>query len=87
MVSLLLYVDIYIFFFFICVGSETLLISSFHSFSSSYDGHEEDGGFDGHGETASIRVNGGDNPSKDAKTIPRQIPTWLSVSTPDEFVV
>lgn len=65
----------------------------FHSFSSSYDGHEEDGGFDGHGETASdgntasVRVNGGDNPSKDAKTPPRQIPTWLSVSTPDEFVV
>lgn len=59
---------------------------------SSYDGHEEDGGFDGHGETASdgntasVRVNGGDNPSKDAKTPSRQIPTWLSVSTPDEFV-
>lgn len=59
---------------------------------SSYDGHEEDGGFDGHGETASdgntvsVRVNGGDNPSKDAKTASRQIPTWLSVSTPDEFV-
>lgn len=62
------------------------------SFSSSYDGHEEDGGFDGHGETASNgytasgRVNGGDN-SKDAKTISRQIPIWLSASTPDEFVV
>lgn len=59
---------------------------------SSYDGHEEDSGFDGHGETASdgntasVRVNGGDNPSKDAKTPSRQIPTWLSVSTPDEFV-
>ncbi|WOH02455.1 hypothetical protein DCAR_0521844 [Daucus carota subsp. sativus] len=58
---------------------------------SSYDGHEEDGGFDGHGETASNgytasgRVNGGDN-SKDAKTISRQIPIWLSASTPDEFV-
>lgn len=51
---------------------------------SSYDGHDEDGTLDGHDEegyTPSIRTNGGD-----VKILTRQIPTWLSDSTPDEFV-
>ena len=62
-------------------------------FSSSFDGHDEDGALgtldeaisDGH--TAIIRVNGGDSTLKDVKVVARQIPAWLSYSTPDEFVV
>lgn len=53
---------------------------------SSYDGHDEDVAFDTHDEeSASLRVNGGDGIPKDLK-ISRQIPSWLSNSTPDEFV-
>lgn len=37
--------------------------------------------------SAAIRVNGGDNTPKDVKIVSRQTPTWLSYSTPDEFVV
>lgn len=51
-------------------------------FSSSYDGHDEDGSFDTHDE-----ANGGDGTLKDVKVASRQIPAWLSYSTPDEFVV
>ncbi|GFZ14697.1 subunit of exocyst complex 8 [Actinidia rufa] len=59
---------------------------------SSFDGHDEDGApgtldeaiSDGH--TAIIRVNGGDSTLKDVKVVARQIPAWLSYSTPDEFV-
>ncbi|XP_028072262.1 exocyst complex component SEC8-like [Camellia sinensis] len=56
---------------------------------SSFDGHDEDGAMEIHdeaaldGHTAPIRVNGGD---KDVKIVSRQISTWLSDSTPDEFV-
>ncbi|KAM7532360.1 hypothetical protein LguiB_035770 [Lonicera macranthoides] len=48
---------------------------------SSYDGHDEDGAFDTHDE-----ANGGDGTLKDVKVASRQIPAWLSYSTPDEFV-
>ncbi|KAI8008499.1 Exocyst complex component SEC8 [Camellia lanceoleosa] len=56
---------------------------------SSFDGHDEDGAMEIHdeaaldGHTAPIRVNSGD---KDVKIVSRQISTWLSDSTPDEFV-
>ncbi|KAK2995859.1 hypothetical protein RJ640_015819 [Escallonia rubra] len=59
---------------------------------SSYDGHDEDGALDMHDEAtldgyaASVRVNGGDSNLKDVKILSRLIPTWLSFSTPDEFV-
>jgi exocyst complex component 4 len=48
---------------------------------SSYDGHDDDGAYDTHDES-----NGGDGSSKDGKVASRQIPLWLSYSTPDEFV-
>ncbi|KAE9445827.1 hypothetical protein C3L33_22276, partial [Rhododendron williamsianum] len=60
--------------------------------SSSFDGRDEDGAMEIHDEatldehTAAIRVNGGDNTLKDVKIVSRQTPTWLSYSTPDEFV-
>ncbi|XAR52331.1 hypothetical protein NMG60_11020331 [Bertholletia excelsa] len=60
--------------------------------SSSFDGQDEDGTLAMHDEatldgyTASARVNGGDSTLKDVKIVSRQIPTWLSHSTPDEFV-
>ncbi|XP_058204586.1 exocyst complex component SEC8 [Rhododendron vialii] len=60
--------------------------------SSSFDGRDEDGAMEIHDEatldehTAAIRVNGGDNTPKDVKIVSRQTPTWLSYSTPDEFV-
>ncbi|KAK3015768.1 hypothetical protein RJ639_007496 [Escallonia herrerae] len=59
---------------------------------SSYDGHDDDGALDMHDEAtldgyaASVRVNGGDSNSKDVKIVSHLIPTWLSFSTPDEFV-
>ncbi|GFZ11226.1 subunit of exocyst complex 8 [Actinidia rufa] len=59
---------------------------------SSFDGHDEDGTPETHdggmsdGHTAVIRVNGGDSTLKDVKVVARQIPAWLSYSTPDEFV-
>ncbi|XP_012834771.1 PREDICTED: exocyst complex component SEC8 [Erythranthe guttata] len=59
---------------------------------SSFDGQTEDGTMDMHddapsnGHTPSMRANGGDNGARDAKTLSRQIPMWLSDSTPDEFV-
>ncbi|KAH7835066.1 hypothetical protein Vadar_022580 [Vaccinium darrowii] len=60
--------------------------------SSSFDGRDEDGALEIHDEatldehTAAIRVNGGDSTPKDVKIVSPQIPTWLSCSTPDEFV-
>ncbi|KAH8497340.1 hypothetical protein H0E87_019858 [Populus deltoides] len=57
---------------------------------SSFDGHDEDlditdeATSDGH--TASMRTNGGDGNMKDIKIGSRQIPSWLSNSTPDEFI-
>lgn len=61
--------------------------------SSSFDGQTEDGTMDMHddatsnGYTPSMRANGGDSSARDAKSLSRQIPMWLSDSTPDEFVV
>ena len=55
--------------------------------SSSFDGHDEEGALELHDEATSdglataIRVNG------DIKIFHRQIPTWLSYATPDEFLV
>lgn len=63
------------------------------AFSSSFDGHDEEGASELHDEVASdghatsLRVNGNEGYSKDIKTVPRQMPTWLSNSTPDEFLV
>ncbi|XP_041998937.1 exocyst complex component SEC8-like [Salvia splendens] len=54
---------------------------------SSFDGHNEDGTLDMHddaapnGYTPTMKANGGD-----ARMFSRQIPVWLSDSTPDEFV-
>ncbi|KAK6929163.1 Exocyst complex component Sec8, N-terminal [Dillenia turbinata] len=52
--------------------------------SSSFDGHDDDAEFhdevNSDGYTASMRANG------DAKPISRQVPTWLSSATPDEFL-
>ncbi|KAF5742559.1 exocyst complex component SEC8 [Tripterygium wilfordii] len=59
---------------------------------SSFDGHDDDGSLEIHdeatldGHAASIRVNSGDGNMKDVKIVPRQIPTWLVNSTPDEFL-
>ncbi|KAF3434014.1 hypothetical protein FNV43_RR25117 [Rhamnella rubrinervis] len=56
---------------------------------SSFDGHDEDGASEPHdedGHMASVRVNGGDGNTKDLKLVPRQMPPWLSYSTPDEFL-
>ncbi|XP_059644813.1 exocyst complex component SEC8 isoform X3 [Cornus florida] len=52
---------------------------------SSFDGHDEEGAFElqddatSDGHTTSVT-------QKDAKIVSRQIPSWLSYSTPDEFV-
>ncbi|XP_059644812.1 exocyst complex component SEC8 isoform X2 [Cornus florida] len=54
-------------------------------YSSSFDGHDEEGAFElqddatSDGHTTSVT-------QKDAKIVSRQIPSWLSYSTPDEFV-
>uniref|UniRef100_A0A2P2LW47 Exocyst complex component Sec8 n=1 Tax=Rhizophora mucronata TaxID=61149 RepID=A0A2P2LW47_RHIMU len=59
---------------------------------SSFDGHDEDAFLDQHDEAtseehvASIMANGGDGNMKDIKIVHCQIATWLSNSTPDEFV-
>ncbi|KAK1263415.1 putative exocyst complex component 4 [Acorus gramineus] len=58
----------------------------------SFDGHDDEstlealdgGGSDGN--FPSMKVNGGDGFMKDIKTTSRQIPSWLSYSTPDEFL-
>ncbi|KAL5560571.1 hypothetical protein UlMin_036782 [Ulmus minor] len=51
---------------------------------SSFDGHDEDGALDAHDE---VRVNGGEGYSKEVKIVPRQMPTWLLYSTPNEFLI
>ncbi|KAL4621529.1 hypothetical protein ACB092_06G234900 [Castanea dentata] len=59
---------------------------------SSFDGHDEEGALElpddatSDGHMASIRVNGGDGIPKDFKMVSRQMPIWLSNSTPDEFL-
>lgn len=59
---------------------------------SSFDGHDEEGALELHddatldGHMASIRINGSDGNLKDVKSVSRQMPTWLSNSTPDEFL-
>ncbi|XP_022890081.1 exocyst complex component SEC8-like isoform X2 [Olea europaea var. sylvestris] len=60
-------------------------------YSSSFDGHDEDGATDVQDDATSdgyttMQVNGGDTVPRDGKIVSRQIPTWLSDSTPDEFV-
>lgn len=62
------------------------------SCSSSFDGHDEDGATDVQDDATSdgytmMQVNGGDTVPRDGKIVSRQIPMWLSDSTPDEFVV
>lgn len=56
---------------------------------SSFDGHDEtysneEGTLDGN--MTGTRTNGSDVP-KDSNNALRQMPTWLSNSTPDEFLV
>ncbi|KAE8709717.1 Exocyst complex component SEC8 [Hibiscus syriacus] len=62
-------------------GSQGLVDGSYRPGSidggSSNDGHDEDGYLEPHD-------NFGD--AKDSKVISHQIPPWLSISTPDEFV-
>eukprot|EP00257_Ricinus_communis_P003816 XP_002516393.2 exocyst complex component SEC8 [Ricinus communis] len=59
---------------------------------SSFDGHDEEGNLDMHdeanldGQAATMRVIGGDGNAKDMKILARQLPSWLSNSTPDEFI-
>ncbi|CAN4114992.1 unnamed protein product [Withania somnifera] len=51
------------------------------------EGHDEDGEDTlSDGNPASLRINGTDGASKDVKIVSHQVPTWLSNSTPDEFV-
>ncbi|KAL5545052.1 hypothetical protein UlMin_008836 [Ulmus minor] len=57
--------------------------SSIDGGDSSFDGHDEDGALDAHDE---VRVNGGEGYSKEVKIVPRQMPTWLLYSTPNEFL-
>lgn len=62
-------------------------------FSSSFDGHDEEGALELHeevtsdGHTTLVRANGGEGYPKDVKTVSHQMPTWLLNSTPDEFLV
>lgn len=59
---------------------------------SSFDGRDEEGALElpddatSDGHMASTRVNGGDGIPKDVKIVSRQMPIWLSNSTPDEFL-
>lgn len=57
---------------------------------SSFDGQDDESAFElidgaaSDGFPSSLKVNGGDG---QLKTVPRQLPRWLSNSTPNEFVV
>ncbi|XP_057426199.1 exocyst complex component SEC8 [Lotus japonicus] len=57
----------------------------------SFDGHDDEGALDLNGEATldgnlgTMRINGSDVP-KDVNAALRQMPTWLSNSTPDEFL-
>ncbi|KAL5800324.1 hypothetical protein ACOSQ3_033415 [Xanthoceras sorbifolium] len=57
---------------------------------SSFDGHDEEGSLEPHNEATSdghvAVINGGDGSLKDIKMLSHEIPSWLSKSTPDEFV-
>lgn len=68
----------------------SLLLSCLVS-RSSFDGHEEGSTLEDEAasdsQSTSARVNGGDGGSKEAKLTTRQLPTWLSNSIPDEFLV
>ncbi|CAN1162199.1 Exocyst complex component SEC8 [Linum perenne] len=55
------------------------------SLSSSLEGHDEDGEL--HDEASSDGHARGDGITKDSKAVSRHIPSWLSNSTPDEFIV
>ncbi|KAJ4720725.1 Exocyst complex component SEC8 [Melia azedarach] len=69
-------------------GAHGLVDGSHRSVSvdggSTFDGHEEEGPLEPHDEASldghATRING------DIKVDSRQIPTWLSNSTPDEFI-
>ncbi|CAN1218347.1 Exocyst complex component SEC8 [Linum perenne] len=54
------------------------------SLSSSLEGHDEDGEL--HDEASSDGHARGDGITKDSKAVSRHIPSWLSNSTPDEFI-
>ncbi|CAN1780283.1 Exocyst complex component SEC8 [Linum perenne] len=54
------------------------------SLSSSLEGHDEDGEL--HDEASSDGHARGDGITKDNKAVSRHIPSWLSNSTPDEFI-
>ncbi|KAK8579690.1 hypothetical protein V6N12_070001 [Hibiscus sabdariffa] len=62
-------------------GSQGLVDGSYRPGSidggSSYDGHDEDG---------SLEPDDNVGDAKDGKVISHQIPSWLSSSTPDEFI-
>lgn len=70
----------------------SLLLSSLVS-RSSFDGHEESSTLELNDEAVSdsqstfSRVNGGDGGLKEVKMATCQLPTWLSNSIPDEFLV
>ena len=70
----------------------SLLLSSLVS-RSSFDGHEEGSTLKlndeavSDGQSTFSRVNGVDGGLKEAKLTSRQLPTWLSNSIPDEFLV
>lgn len=57
---------------------------------SSFDGQDDESTFElldeaaSDGFPSSLKVNGGEG---QLKTVPRQLPRWLSNSTPNEFVV
>lgn len=58
----------------------------FFWFSSSFNGHDEDGALDLQDDTLA-QANGGNGLLRDVKMDSHQIPRWLSESTPDEFCV
>lgn len=61
-----------------------------HFFSSSFDGRDDESGMEmldggaSDGVLQSLKAHAGGG---HVKTISRQIPTWLSYATPDEFLV
>lgn len=52
--------------------------------SSSFDGHDEE--IIQEQDEASL-TNGGDSSGREVKSFSRQVPSWLSCATPDEFLV
>ena len=61
-------------------------------YSSSFDGHDDESSLEMDGSATnsvnhSARTQAGDGHVKDIRSASRQIPTWLSHATPDEFIV